>query len=115
MSTNPPSMNREARRLLRRQGQLGEDGAPAPAARQAGGSRPGSFSAARTAPATKERTSPAAFVKDVRGELRRVAWPTRSEVVHYSAVVLFTLVVLMLVIFALDFVFAKSVLFLFDA
>ena len=115
MSTNPPSMNREARRMMRRQGQLGEDGAPAPAQRQAG-SRPGSFSATRTATATKtERARPAEFLKDVRGELRRVAWPTRSEVVHYSVVVLLTLLVLLAVIFVLDFVFAKSVLFLFDA
>lgn len=99
--------------MMRRQGQVGEDGAPV--ARQAG-QRPGSYSATRsTSVATAERTKPAAFLKDVRAELRRVAWPTRTEVIHYSLVVLFTLAILLVVIFALDFVFAKSVLFLFDA
>ncbi len=99
-------MNRQMKRLMQRQGQLGSDGTPAPVRRQP------------TRPATKpaaQRTSPAAFLGEVRGELRKVAWPTRAEVVKYSSVVLVTLVVLIGLIFILDYAFAKSVLFLFGS
>ena len=54
------------------------------------------------------------FFRDVRTELRRVAWPTRAEVINYSTIVLVTLTVLIALIFVLDFAFAKSVLFLFE-
>ena len=98
-------MNRQMKRMMQRQGQLGADGSPE-AARRA--PQP------RRAPApTKERTSPAQFLREVRGELRKVAWPTRGEVVNYSTIVLFTLILLVALIFVLDLAFAKSVLFLF--
>ena len=98
-------MNRETKRRLARQGQLGPDGAPAPRERQ---------TATRTAPRpTAQRTSPAQFLREVRGELRRVAWPTRAETMNYAAVVLITLIVLTALIFLLDLAFAKAVLFLF--
>jgi preprotein translocase SecE subunit len=42
-----------------------------------------------------------------------VAWPTRAEVTNYSTIVLFTLAILIALIFCMDYVFAKSVLFLF--
>ena len=50
----------------------------------------------------------------MRGELRKVAWPTRAEVTRYSVIVLITVVVLGAFIFLLDYAFAKSVFFLFD-
>ena len=50
----------------------------------------------------------------MRAELRKVAWPTRAEVINYSTIVLITLVVLIALIFALDYAFAKSVFFLFE-
>ncbi|HEX2700049.1 MAG TPA: preprotein translocase subunit SecE [Acidimicrobiales bacterium] len=98
-------MNRQMKRMMQRQGQVGPDGTPesAPRAPQQ-----------RRAPSpTKERTSPGQFLKEVRGELRKVAWPTRAEVTNYSTIVLFTLVVLIALIFVLDLAFAKSILFLF--
>ncbi|MBA2752506.1 MAG: preprotein translocase subunit SecE [Actinobacteria bacterium] len=91
---------------MQRQGQLGEDGSPAAAKRQP--NRPAQK------PASK-RTSPVVFLREVRAELRKVAWPSRSEVVNYSTVVLITLVVLIGLIFVLDYAFAKSVLFLFQS
>ena len=97
-------MNRQTKRLMQRQGQLGEDGSPAAVKRQA--TRP-------TPKPPSQRTSPITFLREVRGELRKVAWPSRSEVLNYSTVVLVTLVVLVGLIFVLDYVFAKSVLFLF--
>ncbi len=100
-------MNRETKRMMARQGAAGPDGAPAVADRrqQVGATRK---------PIKRERTKPGTFLREVRGELRRVAWPTRGEVVNYSTVVLFTLIVLMALIFVLDYAFAKSVLFLFQ-
>ncbi|MDP9388245.1 MAG: preprotein translocase subunit SecE [Actinomycetota bacterium] len=99
-------MNRQMKRMLQRQGQVGADGLPESAPRRA--PQP------RRAPApTKERTSPAEFLRDVRGELRKVAWPTRAEVVNYSTIVLVTLILLITLIFVLDLAFAKSILFLF--
>jgi preprotein translocase subunit SecE len=89
--------------MMARQGQAGPDGTPAVADR-----RPPARPRAKT-----ERTSPVTFLKEVRGELRRVAWPTRAEVVNYSTIVLFTLAVLIALIFVLDYGFAKFVLYLF--
>ena len=101
-------MNRETKRMMARQGQAGPDGTPAAstAERRA--------QVAKRPAKSAQRTSPATFLKEVRGELRRVAWPSRAEVVNYSTIVLFTLAILIALIFALDYVFAKSVLFLFQ-
>ena len=97
-------MNREMKRMMQRQGQIGPDGEPAA---QKAPPRP----AARTA--TKERIGPAEYARQVRAELRKVAWPTRKEVINYSIVVLMALVVLTGIIFGLDYVFGKFVIFLF--
>ena len=101
-------MNRQMKRMMQRQGQVGPDGEPAAPKRQ-----PAPRTAARPTPS--QRTRPVQFVREVRGELRKVAWPTRGEVVNYSTVVLVTLVLLILLILALDFAFSKSVLFLFKS
>jgi preprotein translocase subunit SecE len=98
---------------MQRQGQLGPDGAPA--ARRA-----------TTAPAAATRRPPevrreprarriATYLNEVRIELSKVLWPKRSEVVNYSTVVLTTLVLLALLIFGLNYSFAKGVLFLFKS
>jgi len=111
-------MNREMKRRLQRQGELGPDGAPAPKARGAGsGGRPprGPRGPGGTpgGPGGK-RTRPTAFLREVRGELRKVAWPTRAEVINYSIVVFMSLVFIILLIFLLDTAFAKSIFYLFD-
>ncbi len=103
------AMNRQTKRMLQRQGELGPDGEPARAKPK--GQGPG-----RPAPnPTKERTSPKVYLHEVRTELRKVAWPSRAEVVRYSGIVLFTLVVLTSFIFGLDYAFAESVFFLFGS
>ena len=98
-------MNRQTKRLMQRQGQVGPDGAPV--AQQRRQPRPA------PRPTTKERTNPAEFFRQVRTELRKVAWPTRDEVARYSFIVLFTLIVLTSFIFGLDWVSAKAVFYLF--
>ena len=98
------ALNREQKRMLRKQGELGPDGEPIRTKR------------AQPAPKTKEqRTSPRQFVKEVRSELRKVVWPTKSETINYSIIVLVTLVFFTTLIFAIDWVFAEFVLRLFDA
>ena len=99
-------MNRQTKRMLQKQGQLAPDGTPV-ANREA--------VAQRQAAVRKQRTSAGEFLRGVRGELRKVAWPTRSEVLNLSLIVLFTLAIIMALIFVLDFAFAKSILFLFEA
>jgi len=61
-----------------------------------------------------ERTSPTQFLSEVRGELRKVAWPTRTEVINSTIIVLIAVVVMTTLIFGADYVFAKGVLFLYD-
>jgi preprotein translocase subunit SecE len=102
------AMNRETKRMMQRQGQLGADG-ESPAV-------PSQEDRRRSAAGRqqRERTSPRQFVREVRGELRKVAWPTREETIRLSGVVLFALVVLTALIFGLDYLFAKSVFFLFN-
>lgn len=58
----------------------------------------------------RKRVGPRQFVKEVRQELRKVAWPTRRELFAYTMVVLFTVVILTSLVFGLDFLFAKAVL-----
>jgi preprotein translocase subunit SecE len=98
------AMNRQQKRMLQRQGQMGADGAPAARKRQA-----------PAAPRPKEeRTKPREFVREVRGELRKVAWPTRAEVVNYSIIVLIAVVLLTAYVAALDYGFGEVVLKLFE-
>jgi preprotein translocase subunit SecE len=54
------------------------------------------------------------FFREVRSELRQVAWPNRAEVVNYTTVTLVTLLTLMALIFVLNFAFAKGVLWMFN-
>ena len=96
-------MNREMKRMMQRQGQVDPDGSPS--RREA--PRP----AARTA--TKERIGAAEYARQIRAELRKVAWPTRAEVINYSIVVFMALILLTGIIFGLDYVFGKAVIFLF--
>ena len=62
----------------------------------------------------RERTPPGQFLREVRSELKKVAWPTRQEVVAYTIVVLATTTALVLFVWALDWIFARAVLNLFE-
>jgi preprotein translocase subunit SecE len=98
------AMNREQKRLLQRQGYVGADGELVQQRRE------------RTTPTgreQRERTRPAQFLKEMRDELRKVHWPSRQEVIHYSLVVLVFLVVVTTIVALVDWVFARAVLWLF--
>lgn len=54
-----------------------------------------------------KRTSPLTFYRQVVAELRKVVWPTRSQVVQYFFVVLVFVAIMMAIISALDFGFGR--------
>jgi preprotein translocase subunit SecE len=91
--------------MMQRQGQMEADGSPS-ARRQPPGQ-------AQKKPA-RQRTSPAQFLREVRDELRQVAWPNRAELINYTTVVFFTLVLMISLIFVLNYAFGKAVLFMFE-
>ena len=92
-------MNRQVKRQMAKQG---SDKTRAPEKRTTQG-----------AP-TKERVGPKQYLGEVRAEMRKVAWPTRPEVINSSIIVLIAVLVMTGVIFGYDYLSAKFVLFLFD-
>ena len=93
-------MNRQYKRAMKKQEQQRKPPTrPSPKAQAAAGKR--------------ERTKPRQFVKEVIAELRKVAWPTRQEVVAYSIVVVVSVCVITTIIFGMDYVFTKAILALF--
>ncbi|HVB52248.1 MAG TPA: preprotein translocase subunit SecE [Acidimicrobiales bacterium] len=95
-------MNREQKRQMQRQGQVGADGAAAPRR------TPQDVPRRRS-----DRATPAEFFRQIREEMRQVSWPTRPEVINYSTIVLFVLIFMTSLIFGLGFGFSKFVSFLF--
>jgi preprotein translocase subunit SecE len=91
-------MNRQAKRMMQKQRSTPQDRAQAMRER-------------RTAVAERrKRTSPGQFLKEVRAELRKVAWPTRPELLSYTVVVLVAVVFLTSLVFGLDQLFSRVVL-----
>ena len=90
------------KRMMQRQGQVGRDGEPVRREPPV-----------RTAPRPADKRIKAGeYLRQVRAELRKVAWPTRKEVIHYSTIVLVALLLLTGRIFGLDFSFGKAVIWL---
>jgi preprotein translocase subunit SecE len=102
-------VNRETKRLMQRQGQVEADGSPATRKAPAG-SNPRQ---ARSRPQGRKRTTPVQFVREVRDEMRQVAWPSRSELINYTSVVLTTLIIMISLIFVLNLAFGKLITDLF--
>ena len=80
-------LNREQKRMLKRQGAIDEKGAPTRAVRQT----------------KRERVGPAQYLREVRDEMRKVAWPTRPEVVRYSIIVTLCVIVYMVYVGVIDY------------
>ena len=70
----------------------------------------GEPSAAAEAAAVEKKTSPAQFLREVRSELRKVAWPNRKEVTSYTIVVLVTTLVLVMIVWGMDEVIRRAVI-----
>ena len=89
---------------MQRQGQVEDDGTPATQRPVQPRPRP---------QVQPEMTVPGRvveFTREVRSELKQVAWPTRSEVTNSSTVVLVTLVLLVCLIFALNYAFSHAMI-----
>ena len=97
------TLNRQQRRMLQRSGDVDGDGNPVAQRRQA-----------PAAPKADERTGARQFLREVRQELKKVAWPTRETTIKYSIVVLVNVIVLTALIGALDWVFSEFVIRLFS-
>ncbi len=93
-------MNRQTKRMMQKQG---TDKPRAPERRPAA-----------QAQVARDRTSPAAYLGEVRAEMRKVAWPTKQEVINSTIVVLIAVIFMTSLIFGFDYVSSKFVLFLFD-
>jgi preprotein translocase subunit SecE len=87
-------MNRESKRNAAREERRTE--------KHAGGSA--------AAASHAERTGPAQFLREVRSELRKVAWPNRREVTSYTIVVLVTTLVLVAIVWGMDEVIRRAVI-----
>ena len=81
------------------------------ARRRTSRARPSARPRRRPSPGSARR--PSHFFSEVRGELRKVAWPTRQEVINSTIVVLIAVVVMTALIFGFDYASAKAVLFLY--
>jgi preprotein translocase subunit SecE len=101
------AMNRQTKRMLQKQGQIDAEGQPTVRKRPAP-------QAPRPGRPEQKRTGPLQFLREVRTELVKVAWPTRSEVINYSIIVLVAVVILTTYIASLDFAFGEAIFKLFE-
>ena len=60
-------------------------------------------------PKKKQRTGIRQYLREVRQELKKVAWPSRQELATYTVVVFSVTTVLTLVIFGMDWAFNRGV------
>ena len=105
-------MNRETKRMMQRQGQMEADGSPSTRRAPAGQANRNQRQTKGGAPVRK-RSTPVQFVREVRDEMRQVAWPSRSELINYTSVVLTTLIIMISLIFVLNLAFGKLITLLF--
>ncbi len=105
-------MNRETKRMMQRQGQMEADGTPSTRRAPAGTATKTQRQQKGGAP-TRKRSTPVQFVREVRDEMRQVAWPSRSELINYTSVVVTTLIIMISLIFVLNLAFGKLITLLF--
>ncbi len=85
-------LNREQKRSLKRMGALNEEGNPTRAPAAARRSK-------------DKRVTPAQYIREVRDEMRKVAWPKWPEIRRFSIIVLVTVVLYTGYVFGLDSLF----------
>jgi preprotein translocase subunit SecE len=102
--------------MMQRQGQMEADGSPASRRAPAGGQAAGARGprAARPGPSGRKRTTPIQFTREIRDEMRQVAWPSRSELINYTSVVITTLAIMIGLIFVLNLGFGRLITLLFS-
>jgi preprotein translocase subunit SecE len=65
------------------------------------------------AAAKRDRTTPALFIRQVAAELRKVIWPTRNELVTYTAAALIFVIIMSAIVLSLDYGFTKLMFWVF--
>jgi len=65
-------------------------------------------------PAKQRGGKPVRFVREAVSEMRKVLWPSRTELVTYAFVVIVFVVIMIAIVAGLDIGFAKLVLLLFS-
>ena len=87
-------LNRQQKRAMQKMGEVNEQGAPIRQARPT-----------VAAQVAKERVGPIQYIREVRDEMRKVAWPKFPEVRRYSMIVLVTVVIVTAFVGGLDAAF----------
>jgi preprotein translocase subunit SecE len=87
-------LNRQQKRAMQKMGEVNEQGAPIRQARPT-----------VAAQVAKERVGPFQYIREVRDEMRKVAWPKLAEVRRYSIIVLVTVVIVTAFVGGLDAAF----------
>lgn len=92
-------LNREQKRQLKRMGALDEKGAPKRTQRPQ---------------QQRDRVGPVQYLREVRDEMRKVAWPTRPEIIRYSTIVVVTVIIYTSLVGGLDFGFGHLAEWLYE-
>ena len=87
-------LNRQQKRAMQKMGEVNEQGAPIRQARPT-----------VAAQVAKERVGPFQYIREVRDEMRKVAWPKWPEIRRYSIIVLVTVVIVTAFVGGLDSAF----------
>ena len=105
-------MNREMRRLMEREERLQKrdqgKGAPGKAARS-----PRQAAVASGGPIVERKpiwVRLGNFLHEVRQELKKVSWPSREQMIAFTAITLIVTTVLTLIVFALDVAMKEAVI-----
>lgn len=56
----------------------------------------------------KNRISAKQFFKEVFGEVKKLSWPTKKELVSYTLTVLGFIILMAVIVYALDLVFGEG-------
>ena len=88
-------LNREQKRQLRKMGALDEKGRATRAPQKTQQQK------------KKERVGVRQYLREVRDEMRKVAWPTRPEVRRYSIIVVITVVIYTAIVGGFDYLFGS--------
>lgn len=112
-------MNRDQRRIQDREQRRLERADKQAKESQAGKSAIQRAAAKRGAPVATKKKDPFLkrawhFLKEVRAELKRVSWPTREQMVAFTAVTMITTVALTAFVFAIDIGFKEGLLYILE-
>ena len=111
-------MNRDQRRIQEREQRRLEKADKQEKEAQSGKSAVQRAAAKRAAPVTQAREPFLRriwhFLREVRAELKRVSWPTREQMVAFTAVTMITTIALTAFVFAIDIGFKEGLLYILE-